>query len=347
MNSDEQARLDLNRNLGRRLPDELWNYLSEKFYVREYQDGQLEINALADEARKLLRIRGELVPGQFNPPTTIQRKKAKHEPEDIDRQVAISMLLAEEARKEEGVRQFRSQVLKGKPLSPDKLEHWILGQGGRDGPSTIWIELPLPPRAVFDLRKPRTVWLRRPLTINRKRPAYLGEPKRLEYPSQNEEWSNAIEVTHLGVLDRLARLSGRLARKYGWQPAQATKFILTDDVPVVREINAEFLSANLPSSSRITLSIDLATSPKKVAAHYREVRKQVVKGRPRNLGPKHLWLAVLTSSEPVTGKAVQRMALWNKLFPRWRYREPTNFSRDCKQALARLLDPKYLRKNEE
>ena len=61
----------------------------------------------------------------------------------------------------------------------------------------------------------------------------------MEYATPASEWVQRVETTRGGVLEELRILSGCLARAYGWQPAQATGFILTDVTPRLPGIRVE------------------------------------------------------------------------------------------------------------
>lgn len=119
-----------------------------------------------------------------------------------------------------------------------------------------------------------------------------------------ESWQESVTVTG-GVLDRLHRLSERLAKDYPWQEAQATTFILTDVVPAVPA--GRVWSSSLPTGSdeskiqalfkaiagarsdllpeRVTVEVDREVPPPTVADLFRRAS-----GGGRVLG-ENAWLA--------------------------------------------------------
>ncbi len=145
-------------------------------------------------------------------------------------------------------------------------------------------------------------------------------------------------VTLAGTLDRLRVLSDRLANWYGWESGQATLFVLTSWVPSIQAAEASLRYRRLPSLTRLELTVDPALTPKEVAELYRRARDNSLGRRYRSMSEKHLRLAAF--AEQVKGKPIEeRMRAWNAECPRWRYTEPSNFSRDCAQARKRVLYP--------
>jgi hypothetical protein len=144
-----------------------------------------------------------------------------------------------------------------------------------------------------------------------------------------------------GVLERLRQLSERLAATYGWLPAQATLFVLTDRAPLVDTITvAHTKRGSTPVINRITLVVDPALPPHVVTAHYRRARKQEFgKTRPRVLTRKHLQLGAFAAMRPQNQPWSERLAEWNASVPitSWRYRREGTFRRDCLLAATRLL----------
>lgn len=151
------------------------------------------------------------------------------------------------------------------------------------------------------------------------------------------------DFVRTGMMERLRRLGEQLAARYGWDEADAVTFILTGDLPRVMAIDAEIrIDKDIPTHSRIVLTIDPTLTPARVEVYYRQIRKQVVR-RYRSLQPKALELIRFVASRPDGETALQRMDAWNKLWakwhPKWRYNLESNFSRDCKMARQRLLHP--------
>src|SRR5258706_258426 len=73
-----------------------------------------------------------------------------------------------------------------------------------------------------------------------------------------------------GVLDRLRQLSDKLGKKYAWEPAQASVFVLTGRAPLLAPIRAqaEWHGRAAPAPDRVVIIIDPAIYRKDVAAPY-------------------------------------------------------------------------------
>jgi hypothetical protein len=96
----------------------------------------------------------------------------------------------------------------------------------------------------------------------------------------------------------------------------------------------------------VILSVDPARSPGEVAALYSRLRRRVVGARHRDLGEKHLQLAMFTAMRPRKEPLAAPMAAWNKRFPKrgkrdWLYASSSSFGRDRRQARLRILGPAF------
>ena len=130
------------------------------------------------------------------------------------------------------------------------------------------------------------------------RQLYFATP---EYADANV----SVPVAH-GVLDTLWSLSLDLAgdlMQSDWEPSQATTFVLTGYAPLVPQS-----AYPLPARSG---------------------RRQT---------EKHLQLAAFTAQKEAEGLPLaDRLAEWNQRYPRWAYRNTTNFGWDSRQAERRLI----------
>ena len=290
----------LAKALGRdELPNKIWEILEKRGSISKYTQqwqqqplGEPSIRELADEIRPLLELSGDH--------ESASRKRVKMLPQEEitsgkmspNRAVGISLLLAQEAAKDERVQRFRQDYLGGKLLQPEQMANWILAKKKADGPETWWVEVP-----VGNPTKIKTEGLLvtrgGPFKISPAWPGFLGEERLLQYGSPDGSWEGAgIPVTYRGTLDRLRVYSELLCRKFGWSEAQATTWILTGLPPLVEAVTSDIQVKEIPCTSRITMTIDPVTSPRAVAEHYRRVRRQVVGDRHRNQGEKHTQLAI-------------------------------------------------------
>jgi hypothetical protein len=95
-----------------------------------------------------------------------------------------------------------------------------------------------------------------------------------------------------GVLEHLRQISERLARYYGWEPADAAVCVLSAAAPLVQAIRGEVqLKFPMAARSKIVLTIDATATPNEVAAAYAHVRRRQF-GRVRRPAAKHAQLAV-------------------------------------------------------
>src|SRR5262249_38025468 len=154
-------------------------------------------------------------------------------------------------------------------------------QAEADGPHTWWIsEVPTPDlgfdlalgvmmaRGLFD-REEQPVALE--LEVAPRKDDFLFHFLKYSIPG-SEEWKE-IPTAVGGTLEHLRWLSEKLAKEYGWTEAEATVFVLTGIVPKIKAISSNLQFKQLPSLSRIELTIDPTLSPQEVAEHYRQIRQ--------------------------------------------------------------------------
>ena len=257
---------------------------------------------------------------------------------------ALSKLAAQHAATDDGVLQFRKEILKGRLLTRDDIEPWIRKQASADGPHTIFLKIPLPHNNKLEIREECLV-PHKPLMVSEQWPVHGTQVETLDYPGPGGfVRSEAVSVE--GVLGRLRYLSETLAQRYGWQAGQATEFVLTGTTPLIAafEVGVRFRLSN-PALSRVILTLDPTLSPREVAELYRQYRKQVLGGRHRSLSEKHITLVLFASSRPGGETYAETMKAWNQKYRKWRYARETNFGRDVQMARRRLLTPGLLGMN--
>lgn len=349
--TDSDIQKKINRLLGGTLTEGEWNLLVKKYFIEEIRrDGETCIRA-AKEVREWREA--------THSPKLDESEKEIDENKKVDmlsedevqasanRSVTISVIVAQEAREDAGVKQFRSQVLADKLLSPEEAREWIAQQVEADGPPTIWVtNIPLPSMDEEIMLK---------LTPERS-PFTLGFPIcRVELPTgqiighlgsqihplqygRPDGWTDSVPTTFGGTLECLRQLSERLAESHKWTTAQATLFVLTDQTPFISPIVSTIVRKSTPLFSRIVLEIDPTLSPKEVTEEYRRLRKEFVATRYRNLSKKHRQLALFREQHSKRETWALMMAEWNKTQPpEWKYENSRNFAHDCLQARRRLL----------
>jgi hypothetical protein len=228
------------------------------------------------------------------------------------REEALASILAAEASNDPddrfGVRRFRSEVLHGQLLSRRAMDRWVVQELRRQGRPTI------------------------------RRDSSGLHVEVLAYLTADADCVRHAAVAAKSVLDRLRRASTRFAEWAGWEPAEATGWILTGHVPDVSSLKAEVRHRfPLRARSRIVLTVDPTCTPREVAAAFRRLRREHF-GRLRRLTAKHARLGAFAAAHCGETKAVQ-MAAWNRAArPRDRYRRVSAFARDSRQALRRLTE---------
>ena len=347
MKRKQNVRTELETILGFPLPEETWQFLLERDYVNEIEQGFNTIPEVAAEVRQLRRAFGQRVPEPDDATLMLDRKPNGPERNSLTRRLrAISVLLAYDAEQDPLVVDFRTSVLGGQLLRSEEVEDWIKQQAIADGkPTQLLNGVPLPSDAECQWDRTAGGWFTNPpIVIDRQHPT-LGRisVKLLAYGVPEDPWQRVVKTTVGGVLEKLRQVSGYLAKQYGWQDAQATLFVLTGNIPAVSAIRAKIQFRPFPVTTRITLTVDPTLTPREVAKHYGNVRQKVLRKRYRSLTEKHIGLAMFSATRPEEETWAERMAAWNKEYPKWRYmfEQVSNFRRDCLQAQRRLLHPDY------
>lgn len=346
MITPEDIRRDLERELGRPIKNKVWNDLMTDRWVHEVEEGEADIAALARRVRRLVGIYGDAYSSKVDTPRTVPSSRGEPEAKGSrGREEVISRLLAADATNDQRVRAFRAEVLDDSQLNRDEVEAWIERQAQADGPPSAWLSVPVPPE--YNLKaSEKGATTEPPLTVSDERPAVLVQRRYLSYLSHSESPDSdprrEVPTADAGALGRLRQLSEALALRYGWDEALATNFVLTGEIPLAPLIETRTSVPHpLTALARISLTIDPALSPREVADHYRRIRGEIVGARHRKQGEKHMRLATFTAARPAGESLRKSMAAWNKEYPRWKQKTESNFGRDCKRAIKRLLHPDY------
>jgi hypothetical protein len=318
--------------------------------LQEHVKGGISFKEMIDRMRKRMEAWGALDPKpqpvlKMLPLMSAGNRKVAFN-ESQTRAHALSILIAESASKDEEVRRFREDVLDGRLLELDQVEHWIEDQVQVDkgaGRSTRLLQLvPLPPKHNIR-REQKGDFLDPPLNLKMlTRPATLHK-KTLEYLVAGDEWVRRVPVAIGGALERLQVLSERLAHNHRWHPAQATLFVLIGATPLISVLSMEVQPSSSGAStglSRIVLTVDPMVPPAKVRTSYERIRQKIVGKRHREMRERQFKLAVFTKLSPEEEPWAKRMAKWNDIVPKkLRYGSTSNFKRDAERAVERLLNP--------
>lgn len=315
------------RARGEEVSDGLWEWLVDEGHVGEVAGGFSDLNYLIKKVRQFRSY--------FSKHSGSGRNRDLVERHAItargDRQMALSLLRAEQAAGESETRAFRALVFSGRLLSWGEVEGWITKQRLADGEPTTWLtDLPLPPSHQLT-GTIREVAIRPPLRLATSGEIPFRTTRRyLAYATPESQGVQRVPITAGGILDRLRRLSTQLSRDYDWQEAQATIFVLADAVPIIPAIRTTV-------SARITLSVDPTVSAREVADAYRLARKEAFGTHMRRQKDRLNQLAVWVALRPAKERREERMRAWNREFPDWQYEHRSNFVRDCTKARRQLL----------
>lgn len=339
---DEEIKALVERALRSPLEPGEWEFLFRHDYPQSFRAGEMEASDLAREVRE---VRREFGGGSSTGQSPARRTAPAPSPDRRAYQAAISTLFAVEAAEWPEVQAFRRDELGDELLEFDEIEGWVREHAGEASELTHWVTLPVSTSAVRSAEgaapddPPAQVEI--PGLHQEGRLGVSWKIETLEYPVPGDRWARVIPVSAGTTLDRLRRLSERLARAFSWSRAQATVFVLTGQTPLVRTLSVSFRgSTSAPATTRITMQIDPATPASEVAQAYRRIKQRLTPSKTKTVSEKHATLAafVATCDEE---RWAERMRAWNERYPDWRYEYESNFRRDAHQAQQRLLRPPY------
>lgn len=325
--NEDEVRATLGKVLRRAVLDSLWDYLLEKMYVSEVLQGDLPIEDLAREYRKLAGLGTENGSSKGRPPE-------RELPID-ERLQYLSRILAKEASRHPGVQHFRQEALGGELITPTDIEGWIQRQREKDGAPTVFLTLPVPENHGVK-HSEQGIWTEPPLSVTETCPGIGISRNFLDYLIEvdGEFQGRLIPIAHQGVLDQLRTTSESLTSSYGWTNGQATVFVLTGVPPLLSRGHISLNAKSRRWLNRISIVVDPTVSPKEVMETYRQYRGELLDGRYRRMSNKHLRLAEFYGGEK-NGTWEELMAEWNRENPQWNCEYTSNFSRDCLSAWRR------------
>ena len=298
----------------------------------------LTLSEAAEEVRGWLERAGVPVFQSVEEAQTLPTQAERKSPLAASRRLAVSLLLAREASRDEVVQAFRDKVLGGRLIRFEKLDRWIQEHWESDGPPTTWLEVPLSQGWKLE---PGTLTVKPSMRIGKNFPVEGAMKSRtLKYATSDSATQIVKPVAKGGILDQLRFASEYCARLYGWQEGQATIFILTGRMPLITRCRTTTQVRSIQATARITLEIDPSLSPKEVGEAYQAARKKI-QGRRRELSAKHITLAQFLAESPDGETHGARMKRWNRKYPKWKYTQVTNFGRDIKTAERRLMNPGF------
>ena len=341
--TEDEVYQALKRRIGKQPDPAIWDHLLEE---KTYVDDAIHAESLDELVKKYRALAALQAKGKGKP-----KSGAREVPPDA-RLTALAKAAADDASRRSDVTAFRAKVLGGKLLTHSKVAAWVEGQADADGTPQPLLTVTVPEGhtvsdvevapAVTDFSPAMSIWPEPPITISKRNPAVGFTLLLLEYSSAGKGGVMRKRIRPFGVLDGLRVLGETLATEYGWEPYQATAFVLTGIPPYIPKAKLTFstkVTSMLGLQTRILIEVDSSMPPMEVLKMYRAARAEVPLGgnrkRYRSMTDKHVRLAEFFEANGRQWK--ERMKTWNLEYPEWSYSEVRNFSRDCKRASERLF----------
>lgn len=353
--AERTLRAGVAKKLGYEPTDELWDDLYTKRYVHEALSAKTDksgIDLICDAIKDIKRS-ARLIEKSENPTSTPQQINQTVSPtqepappmadplgSDFDRQfLALSMLVADRARHDQGVEQFRTRFLPNGTIPWTDLETWINSHTTKES-VTRYITITLLEGSTID--RTATGW-----EIELPENRYLTRSTFIEslaWATPDDEWVRRTPTTYGTPPDQLRYLADQLSSFYGWTPAQASVFAVTDVTPLIAPITITEPSPDIRNNianlwkHRIAIDVDSRISPQQLADIYKTFRD-------KNRGRKHKVLSLRLSELVIfvqhhAGRSwKERRSAWNAAHPAWSYTHESNMRRDFGSARRRLLRP--------
>ena len=140
MKTGADIRKQVQEVMGTPLFDKEWTVLWKRD-GELVQSGELTISQLTEHAWNIVGLRPRLY--KERPPEFLNDVRGRVR----NREEAMSVLIAQAAGRDRFVIDFRESVLKDSLLRREDVGTWIKEQGKRDGRSSRWVEIALPPKA--------------------------------------------------------------------------------------------------------------------------------------------------------------------------------------------------------
>jgi hypothetical protein len=290
---------------------------------------------------------------------------------ELERKAAFEEYAAKHAACDDGVRWFRDRVLGGRLLTAEQARDLILSPaarflevnkfecGGGDVPlvahratlkgyepksgndrevrhrATVAVDPPGMTETVENT-------FYDPLRPVPKRPRFKdGTDGQALYYVNERGRARKVSVWEQSLLESLRGLSERLAQWYRWEPAQATMFVLTGEIPAVPALKvgtsvkhvAELYPAKTATPEYIDATITIVASPwvseERVKNHYRKAKIEVMGtsgGKPSSRKNLKLFRFVTERVDPTITRGHTKMpngktlvSEWNEAYPDWAY----------------------------
>lgn len=332
---EEELENYVRKQLRHSLSATVWSMLLRDGYVDDVLVGAEGPDWLVERGREILDSRV--------PVESPAESADEHGPSVGQERVwALSQLVAHRAAADPMVVAFRTKYLPDGLIPRTEVERWIRGHVESEGERASDVTFTIPEGITHDWIGP-TVTFNPPVAEITGSVSFSGRV--LAYALPGDAAVRRCFVKADGIPDQLSKLGESLADAFGWQPAQATVFILTGVTPmisIVRVSSPAFKvrhNVDLDWARRIKLDIDPAATPQEVLDAFKQARSEHTTAKRRSMTSKHLRLAAFACAQHADKPWTERHRLWNEQFPEWSYPEQSNFRRDAAQARDRLLNP--------
>jgi len=336
-------RRDVEKELGRLVPDLVWEFMVQEPYVSE-----AKIEGVRWLAQKIAMLLPPLEDTGRSAKAKLKRSRRQRRDTIVSaRRRATSWLLAAIARRDEQLKAFRQRYLEGVLLKPDEVEDWLQKNSDqRRYRHAVVLSLQMETDSRVLAVKP-----------NREVPVALLKGNRMEnvasieflsYIRVSSGFVRRMPVGRDGPLRILYQLTERLAKFFSWNPADTVMFVLTDRIPPVTLHSVEFRwppGYQMGSESeeprpiaclgRVIITVDPMTTPREVSEMYAPMRAKLLKRKPKQLSEKQMYLAGFTAEHDTPDRGI--MNAWNDKYSNWKYSRFSLFSRDRRRAREILL----------
>lgn len=339
-NMYEEERRQLAAALGHDPDPDIWEFLVEEGYIGDLTvDPVGYLPRVVEMYERLSRLRGGG-----------RRLGQQREVAPDRRSGALARILAAEASRRADVKAFRDRYLGGRLLTHEEAIAWIEGEAAQKGSSHIWTAVPIPPGALRripptgDAAEHWSLLLAAAAEVPDEEKRTWGYPSLnshvLRYVAPGEAYTRGVIVRFGSPLHALYRICERLERAYTWNQANAAIFVLTGiapRLPLARIVTAKH--GEWPALSSVTITARVSVPVRDIATVYSKARQDVLgEGRrdPAVTKSKTVELAVFAAEHNDGRTWREAMDAWNRLHPKWRYAEIRNFSRDARNAYAKI-----------
>ena len=357
-----KRRKQLRRSEEKHVPDRTWEYLEEMGFVDEADAKEDPISYLVHQIDRIAAAAPASSARGASKRARETRKDLTPQLGDYEKERArvFEEALAKVAVGDPRLQNYRTEILDGAVLTPERADRFIASPAAAHFPVTWFKELGI---ALVDHdataetveRGHDDVGPYKVLEVSVRPSGIIRRVKTRSFPGDSYTWLavGQISVHLLSPLGLLQGLSSWFARHYPWDESEAARFVLTDQIPVVPPLTSEVrIYGNFEGSpfsyGTVTLNVAPWMSAEALKNAFRDLQRRYILGQDlRRLGDKTLkLLRFVTERIDPTGPAPrgrELVARWNRENPQWAYsRDTRRFWRDYNRARQSVLLPPYV-----